>query len=209
MTEAATIRPSGIAFLAVGASGPAGLHDIKELLGELPKDFPLVVLAVLHRASDKVSYLQEVLQRPSHMPVLIPEQHDQYRPGCCYIGEPASHITLIAGHRAGIIAGRNHLYRNRTVDLLFHSMAANAGIQCIGLLLSGILDDGSRGLAAIHRSGGVSMVIGASGIADYGMPESAARYDQPIDFIGSVVQIADEIKARIAPLSPRGVITQT
>lgn len=59
--------------------------------------------------------------------------------------------------------------------------------------------DGSGGLAAIHRVGGVRLVIGASGIADYGMPENAAGYDQPIDFISSVVQIADEIKARIVP----------
>jgi chemotaxis response regulator CheB len=189
-----------MAFLAVGASGAAGLDNIKELLGELPKELPITVLVVLHRPSDRISYLQEVLSRTSLMPVLIPEQDDHFRLGCCYIGSAASHITLIAGRRAGLIAGPNDLYRNRTVDLLFNSVAAEAGRQSIGLVMSGGLADGSRGLAAIRRSGGVGMVLGTSGIADPGMPGNAASYDGPVDFIGSVSQLAFEIKAR-TPIS--------
>ena len=64
----------------------------------------------------------------------------------------------------------------------------------------GSLSDGSRGLAAIHFAGGVTMVLGASGEAAAGMPRNATEYEGPIDFIGSIKAIADQIVRRVAAL---------
>jgi two-component system, chemotaxis family, protein-glutamate methylesterase/glutaminase len=69
------------------------------------------------------------------------------------------------------------------------------------VVLRGSLSDGSRGLAAIHFAGGVTMVVGSRGMAAEGMPSNATNYDGPIDFIGSVEEIAAEISHRTGALT--------
>jgi hypothetical protein len=57
------------------------------------------------------------------------------------------------------------------------------------------LDDGSRGLAAIHKAGGLSMVLTPAGPPERGMPENAIKFDGPISLIGSSKEIAEAICA--------------
>jgi chemotaxis response regulator CheB len=92
-------------------------------------------------------------------------------------------------------------YRNRTIDALFRSVAAHAGSEMIGVVLSGSLDDGSRGLAAIKAAGGTSMVLTPNRRGRKGMPENAINYDGPIDKIGTPEQIAVEIRHLLAQRS--------
>jgi len=184
-------------FVAIGASGSEGLRDLRELLELLPADLPAVVLAVLHRPSDRISYLREVLARRSALPIVIPDEDQQFRAGVCYIGEPAAHLSLAARSRVHLIEGTKNKYRNRTVDLLFTSVAAHARARAIGVVLRGSLSDGARGLAAIHFAGGVTMVLGTRGVAAHGMPSNATDYDGPIDFTGSIGDIAAEIVRRV------------
>ncbi len=184
-------------FVAVGASGSEGLHDLCALLQALPAGLPAVVLAVLHRPSDGISHLREVLARVSALPVAVPEEHDEFRPGVCYIGEPAAHLSLAERSRVHLVPGGHDIFRNRTVDLLFTSVAENARERGIGVVLRGSLSDGARGMAAIHFAGGVTMVLGSGAGAEPGMPRNATDYDGPIDFTGSVPEIALEITRRI------------
>ncbi|WP_246674738.1 chemotaxis protein CheB [Mesorhizobium sp. B4-1-3] len=164
-------------FIAIGASGPEGLDDLKDLLGSLPAGLPAVVLAVLHRPSDRVSHLRDVLARRSALPVVIAPEDDTFLLGTCYIGEPAAHLSLAERSRIHLVEGGHHKFRNKTVDLLFASVAVHAKDNGIGVVLRGSLSDGSRGLAAIHSAGGVTMVVGRAGSAPKGMPENATQYD--------------------------------
>ncbi len=179
-------------FIAVGASGSEGLNDIKALLVALGPLSNAIMMVVLHRPFDKPSYLREVLQTATRSPVLVAEQGLKLEVGCCYIGEPAAHLTLLAASFAGITGDPLKLERNRTVDLLFNSVAAQAGVQGIGVVLSGNLDDGSRGIAAINAAGGQTMVI-LRAARPAGMPENAINYDGPIDVIGSAEEIGHTI----------------
>lgn len=180
-------------FIAIGASGREGLCDLRDLLQALPATLPAVVLAVLHRPSDRISHLREVLARRSALPVMVPDENEQFQVGTCYIGEPAAHLSLAARSRVRLIEDPHNKYRNRTVDLLFSSVAAHARLRAIGVVLRGALSDGSRGLAAIHLAGGITMVVGTRGTPAAGMPSNATDYDGPIDFIGSINEIAAEI----------------
>jgi two-component system chemotaxis response regulator CheB len=96
------------------------------------------------------------------------------------------------------VEGAGDRHRNRTIDILFNSVAAHARARGIGVVLSGSLSDGSRGLAAIAHAGGVSMVLTKEGIAERGMPENAVDFDGPIDVLGSAATIAREIILRVA-----------
>jgi two-component system chemotaxis response regulator CheB len=184
-------------FVAVGASGSEGLHDLKGLLAAFPADLQAVVLVVLHRPSDKVSHLREILARKSALPVLVPDDDDEFHIGACYIGEPDAHLALAERSRVNLIEGGKHEHRNETVDLLFTSVAAHARERGFGVVLSGSLSDGSRGLAAIHFMGGKTMVLGKGGEPAQGMPKNATDYDGPIDYTGHVDEIAGEIARQV------------
>jgi two-component system chemotaxis response regulator CheB len=119
---------------------------------------------------------------------------ERFQVGNVYIGEPSEHLTLAADTFGELVEDPGRTYGNRTVDLLFHSIAAHAGARMIGVVLSGSLDDGSRGLAAIHKAGGVTMVL-TPGSPPKGMPENAIGYDGPIDLIGSPRRLAEGICA--------------
>jgi chemotaxis response regulator CheB len=182
-------------IVAVGASGAEGLYDIRLLLKALPATLPAIVMIVLHRPWDRPTRLQAILARNCRLPVAVAAHGEHFEAGIVYIGKPAEHLTL-AAHTFGAMIDDPHLHhRGRTVDLLFKSVAAQAGKRMIGVVLSGALDDGSRGLAAIHDAGGLTMVLTPGHPPLRGMPENAINYDGPIDLIGDPRRIAEGICA--------------
>jgi two-component system, chemotaxis family, protein-glutamate methylesterase/glutaminase len=188
--------------IAIGASGGQGIEDITALLRALPDPLAAIVLVVLHRPIDRPSHLGAILSRASRMPVVIAEEGEQFQTGTCYIGEPAGHLTLIERSLAHLIDDPANALHNRSVDALFHSLAAHAGRRMIGVVLSGSLDDGSRGLAAIKAAGGITMALTSAGRPSRGMPENAKDYDGPIDKIGTPEQIGQEIGRQVARHAP-------
>ena len=182
--------------IAIGASGGEGLRNLCELVSEWD-DLDAAVLIVLHRPWAAVSHLREVLQRSSRMPVSIAGEGQSLRPGCVYIGEPDNHLTMISSAHGSLTFDPARIHGNRTVDLLFRSLAVFGAPHVIGIVLEGSLDDGSRGLAAIHDAGGCTMVITPSAGLP-GMPRNAIRYDGPIDVIGDILTIARAVEAAVS-----------
>lgn len=182
-------------FVAVGASGSQGFQDIDRLLGVLPLLPNATVLVVLHRRSNQVSILAQILGRHARMPVVVAVDGKRFERGVCYVGEPGDHLALVARSIGKLVADQfEGQHRNRTVDLLFSSVARHAEGWAIGVVLSGALDDGSSGLAAIHKAGGLTMVLSPTNSAETGgMPRNAIDYDGPIDVTGSITEIADAI----------------
>lgn len=178
--------------VAIGASGAEGLNDLRDLLAKLPATLPAAVLVVLHRSWTRPSQLQAVLGRATALPVVIAHQGEQLRQGRIYIGEPADHLRLASGRFGEIVADPEAQYRNRTIDLLFGSIAAHAGRHMIGVVLSGSLDDGAVGLAAIKSAGGQTMVVTPAQRSP-DMPRNAINYDGPVNFIGKPEEIAAAI----------------
>ncbi|MCR0984680.1 chemotaxis protein CheB [Roseomonas populi] len=184
-------------FVAIGASGMEGLDDLKAVLQALPARLAAVVLVVLHRPWERHTHLRAVLARFSRLPVLVPMDGERFDPGHVYIGEPEEHLTLVARSFGAMTPDLDRVHRNRTVDLLFRSVAEHSAGRAIGVVLSGSLDDGSRGLAAIRAAGGLTMVITPNLLPRRGMPENAVSYDGPVDVIGSPSCIAGAIRAAI------------
>ena len=127
------------------------------------------------------------------MPVLVASEAAVLEAGNCYIGEPDGHLTLMDRDRAHLLVGSKGKLRNRTIDALFTSLADQVGPRTIGIVLSGMLDDGSRGLAAIRRAKGLTMVLDP-GLKIRGMQQNAIDYDGPISFIGTAAQIAEVVR---------------
>jgi len=183
-------------MIAIGASGHDGIRDIKDLLGRFDRTLPAVTLLVLHRSFDHASGLCDILAAASDLEVIVVDGAERLRTGCCYIGEPARHLRLLAHGCGETVADHRKQYRNRTVDLLFKSVARHAATRAIAVVLSGALDDGARGLEAIHHAGGMTMVVTPKG--EPGMPANAITYDGPVDCIGSTDEIAEAILRIVA-----------
>jgi chemotaxis response regulator CheB len=188
--------------VALGASGAEGLNDILDLLGAWPENLGAIIMVVLHRSSDAISHLQQILARRSGRPVIVAKDSQVLLPNFCYIGEPNRALTLSAESRARLVDANDNRLRNRTIDALFESVALHAGERAVGIVLSGALDDGSRGLAAIHAAGGMTMVLDPAH-KPVGMQQNAIDYDGPISFIGSGSAIAAALENALARGEPK------
>jgi two-component system chemotaxis response regulator CheB len=194
----------GTWVVALGASGTEGLQDIRTVLHHMPPTLKAVVMVVLHRPWNIKSQLRAVLSRSSALPVLVARPGEQLNEGHVYIGEPSDRLALAPTLMGKLVADPLRVHRNRTVDLLFNSLAAHCNIRMIGVILSGSLDDGARGLAAINHAGGLVMAAKPKPSVTGDMPENAIAYDGPVDFIGSPRELAIAIAAEVRKGSAGG-----
>ena len=95
------------------------------------------------------------------------------------------------GLRADLLP--DHRYTTRNIDQLFISLAQHCGARTIGVVLSGQLDDGARGLAAIKKAGGIAIVQNPDEAAYSDMPRNAIKYDGPVDLVAPIPDLASEI----------------
>jgi len=183
-------------IVAIGASAD-GLGAICRLIEQLPANLPAAVIVVLHRPSDQPSLLPEVLAR--HTRLRMVDAGDGMTPeaGACYIGPPDRNLTYGADgrlHLTAMIGGSR-----RGIDALFNSLADHAGSGVAGVVLSGMLDDGTRGLKAIKAAGGSAFVQDPAEALFRSMPENAIGLDGAIDFIGTAREIGEEIRRKVLP----------
>jgi chemotaxis response regulator CheB len=93
--------------------------------------------------------------------------------------------------------------RGRTIDDLFGSLARHAGRRTIGVVLSGALRDGPKGLAEIKQAGGITMVQSPEDAEFESMPKSAIAYDRLIDVIAPTTELARAIERYVYGLEQR------
>jgi two-component system, chemotaxis family, protein-glutamate methylesterase/glutaminase len=110
---------------------------------------------------------------------------------------PNRHLTVGPGARIHLLG--DGFYRAHSFDALFESLARHVGPRTIGVILSGLLKGRSLGLRALKEAGGIALVQRPEDASFKEMPENAIEHDGPIDIIGSVDEIADEICRRVGP----------
>ena len=175
-------------MVAIGASS-GGIEALQGLLAAL-SDLDAIVLVVLHRPANRTSFLREIVLRELRMPVVIARHGELLHHGVCYIAEPSQHLMVGPGLRADLLP--DHRYTTRNIDQLFISLAQHYGART-SVVLSGQLDDGARGLAAIKKAGGIAIVQSPDEAAYPDMPRNAIKYDGPVDLVAPIPDLASEI----------------
>lgn len=160
-------------MVVIGASA-GGLEGIKALIAALPKDFPAVLLVVLHIPSDSVSALPQILSRAGPLPARQPEDGETMKPGQIYVARPDHHL-IVEGETIGVKKSPRENRFRPSIDVLFRSAAYHHNHRVAGVILSGALEDGVSGLWTIKHLGGTTLVQHPDEAAFDSMPLSALQ----------------------------------
>lgn len=158
-------------IVVIGASA-GGLEPLKQLLAELPPTLQAAILIVMHLSSS--SLLAQVLGRRAVLPVEQAASGTPIKRGRVYVAAPGRHLLVHDGHLLVRRGPRENLARP-AIDPLFRSAAASFGARVIGIILSGALNDGTAGLLAVKRCGGLAIVQDPQEAAVPDMPKHALR----------------------------------
>ncbi len=163
-------------IIALGAS-TGGTEAIKEVLIQMPPDSPGIVISQ-HIPEAFSGPFAERMNGVSAMTVCEAKDGQQILPGHVYIA-PGSHHLLVERNGAQYICRLNDGERvNRhkpSVDVMFRSVAQNVGPNAIGVILTGMGDDGAKGLLEMKETGAKTMVQDEKTSVVWGMPGSAAK----------------------------------
>jgi two-component system chemotaxis response regulator CheB len=154
----------------------------------LPADLPAAVFVVLHIAPMGPSVLPAIIGRHSRLPAHHPLDGERIEAGHVYVAPPDYHL-LVEDGRARVLQGPRENGNRPAADPLFRSVAASYGKRGAGVVLSGALDDGTAGLAAIKAAGGLTIVQDPEEAAFPGMPMNAVA-NVEVDRIASLPEIA-------------------
>jgi len=147
---------TGPLLIVIGASA-GGIPALMDLLPRLPVNFPASILIVLHLTPDVDSRLHSVLGLSSSLPVSQARDGEQIQAGHIYCAVPDHHL-LVEGERLIVTRGPKENRFRPSIDALFRSAAYTHTTRVAGVVLSGLLDDGTSGLWTIKRLGGLALV---------------------------------------------------
>src|SRR5215207_10858312 len=162
---------SGRDIVVIGTSA-GGVEALRALVGGLPADFPGSVFVVMHTAPDSPGVLAQILERSGPLPAAHASNRERIRPGRVYVAPPDMHLLLEPGVMRLTRGPKENRFRP-AIDPLFRSAAAVYGPRVVGIILTGGLDDGTSGLWAVKRLGGVAVVQDPDEAFMPSMPQSA------------------------------------
>jgi len=171
------VLPEGAArrrFLAIGAStgGPAVLA---QLLGALPEDTAFPIAVVQHMAPGFTDGFVRWLQAQTPLPVRLAQEGEAAAPGSVYLAPEGLHLRLASGWTFQVSPSAQESQFCPSVDVLFQSVADVAGSGGIGLLLTGMGNDGARGMLGLRQAGGLALAQEGASCVVNGMPAAAAE----------------------------------
>jgi two-component system chemotaxis response regulator CheB len=153
---ATPLRARGHDIVVVGASA-GGVEALRTVVAGLPDDLDASIFVVLHLPTVGTSVLPAILSRVGPVEAVHAEDGSRVERGRIYVAPPGVHLHLEDGLIRLTNGPRENGHRP-AIDPLFRSAARVYGPRVVGIVLSGVLDDGAAGLAYIKSRGGVALV---------------------------------------------------
>jgi two-component system chemotaxis response regulator CheB len=183
---------------------------LQRLVGRLPRDLEAALFIAQHTGPH--GRLDLVLERATALAVRSPEHGEHFELGTVYVAPADRHMLVDAKH-VHVVRGPRENGARPAIDPLFRSAAAHHGPRVVGIVLTGLRDDGTAGLDAIRRSGGVTVVQDPEDAAFPDMPRNAlapapAHHVLPIERIAELIVRLSQEEAP-AGQAPADVIRET
>jgi two-component system chemotaxis response regulator CheB len=149
------------------------------------------VFVVLHIPAQGPEFLSQIIRRTVDLIVKQGVDGETVRHGRVYVATPDHHLQ-VDGRQVRLSRGSRENFHRPSIDALFRSAAESYGPRVTGVVLTGHLDDGTAGLHAVKRHGGIAVVQDPKEAAAPSMPESALRnvkvnYSVPLAEIGGIL----------------------
>lgn len=177
-------------IVVVGGSAGSVEATVRLVQG-LPADFPASVFVVIHTTPNPDGMLPWILSRKGPLPATEARDGEAILGGHIYVAPPDRHLTLQDGTVRVSLGPKENRHRP-AIDPLFRSAAHAYGPRVVGVILSGMQNDGTAGLLAVERAGGVAIVQDPSEALFTAMPRSAllhvkVEYVLPAAGMGAVL----------------------
>ncbi len=185
-------------LVAIGAS-TGGTEAIKEVLMRFPAGMPGIVI-VQHMPESFTGSFARRLDSLCRIRVKEAGHNERILPGTAYLSPGHSHLLVrrIGGQYVTELSRGEPVNRHRpSVDVLFQSVAAAAGAEAIGVILTGMGKDGAPGMLAMHRAGAWNIAQDQATCVVYGMPREAVALGATDESL-PLAQIAGGVVARLA-----------
>jgi two-component system chemotaxis response regulator CheB len=189
-------------IICIGASA-GGVEAVRRLVSDVPADLPAAVFVVIHRGDRGPNLLPKLLGAVSRLRVVEAEEGQGIERGTVYVAPGDRHLLVGRDH----VHVRRGPHENRTrpaIDPLFRSAAVHCSGRVIGVVLSGTLDDGTSGLMAIKRCGGLAVVQDPRDAVYPDMPQSALRHVE-VDHVAPVAAMGELLAGLAAQPRPPAV----
>ena len=161
--------------IAIGASA-GGPSALSVLLNALPAHFPMPILIAQHMPEEFTNGLARWLDKSTSLRVEVAESGLELKPGVVHLAPGSAHLS-VTRHRDKILTRlirEQGPYRHQpSVDALFESVAQVCGTTAVGIILSGMGDDGANGLWSMHQAGAVTFAQDEETCTVFGMPGAA------------------------------------
>ncbi|MGC1377635.1 MAG: chemotaxis response regulator protein-glutamate methylesterase [Anaerolineales bacterium] len=199
--RAAPLHPTRLGIVAIGVS-TGGPEALAKLLPTIPKRFPLPVVIAQHMPPIFTALLAKRLSTKCPLPVRECKAGDLVEPGNIWIAPGDFHMVVRENR------GRIHLQTNQdprenfcrpSVDVLFRSIAGVYGSRALGVILTGMGQDGLKGCEALDAAGAPILVQDEASSVVWGMPGAAAGAG-----VCSAILPVTEIAAHVARLAGGG-----
>jgi len=193
-SEAAVRRDVAV----VGASA-GGVEALTSVVRGLSADIPLAIAVVLHLPATAESRLADILSRAGALPAEPARHGARLEHGRIAVAPPDRHL-IVSDDRTFLLDGPRENGFRPAIDPLFRSAARSFGPRAIGVILSGTMDDGVAGLAAIQSFGGTTIVQDPEDALASGMPKAALETMTPDHIVPatSMGRLLDEVSRREA-----------
>jgi two-component system, chemotaxis family, protein-glutamate methylesterase/glutaminase len=160
-------------IVVIGASY-GGIEALKVLVSGLPEGFHASVFLVQHRRSTAPGLLPLILMKAGPLPASFPADFEPIERGHIYVAPPDCHMMLERG-LVRLTHDPKEKHVRPAIDALFRSAAYAYGPRVVGVVLTGLLNDGTAGLWAVKDRGGTAIVQDPKGAIAPSMPQSALQ----------------------------------
>jgi two-component system chemotaxis response regulator CheB len=159
--------------VAIGAS-TGGPHAIRNILAELPPAFTVPIVVVQHTTSGYIGSLVEWLGAQTRLPVRVAAEGDAFHAGGVWLAPTDQHL-VVRGRQLALLDTPPCSLHRPSATVLFRSVAATYGPRAVGILLTGMGEDGALGLREMRQAGALTIAQDEASSVVFGMPAEAIR----------------------------------